>query len=302
MLSLFESFPDQARVYCYEVTRRDFELHKAGRAQLAIGSIEVRSTITHETAAFELAALHLGETELTGGVRRARGGADYDRIRDELTRVMQPGGIPSVIRVIDAQFGETPLSVRSLFRDEQRRVLHELIVSSLEEAESVFRQLHERYDPIMRYHARLNVPIPKVLQTAAAFDLNLQLRRLLEDDASAPIEIEARLRESRDEQVSLDETTLMAFRDAVDRACDRFRESPDDLARLERFDTLVSIARAENLPVDLSRAQNRYYRMRNALRPPIEASARHADSAREWLGLFDALGEKLSIVPEAVPV
>ena len=77
VLSLFDNFDDDARVYCYDVIRRDFEIHKAGRARLAVGSIEVRSIITHETASFELAALHLGETELTGGVRAATRD-DYD--------------------------------------------------------------------------------------------------------------------------------------------------------------------------------------------------------------------------------
>jgi hypothetical protein len=302
VMSLFDTFDDFARVYCYEVTRRDFELHKAGRARLAIGSIEVRSIITRESASFELAALHLGETELAGGVRPARDPDDYADVRTQLKAAFEPGGLPTLIRALDTYFGETPLSIRSLFRDEQRRVLRELIVATLEEAESAFRQLHERYDPIMRYHTRLGVPMPKVLQTAAAFDLNLQLRRLLESDVSAPAEIEQRLRQSRDEQVSLDETTLMAFRDAVDRACDRFRESPDDLGRLERFDTLVTIVHAEKLPIDLRHAQNRYYRMRNALRPAIEQAAQHADFARQWLEQFDALGEKLSIVPETAAV
>ncbi|HVG25303.1 MAG TPA: DUF3536 domain-containing protein, partial [Thermoanaerobaculia bacterium] len=293
VLSLFESFDDEALVYCYEVTRRDFMIRKAGRARLAVGSVEVRSLITHEAAHFELAALHLGETELAGGVRRARGGADYDRVREELTRVMQPGGIPSVIRVLDAQFGETPLSVRSLFRDEQRRILHQLIESTLEEAESTFRQLHERYDPLMRLHTRLGIPVPKVLQTAAEFDLNVQIRRLLVDPTPPPNELEAQLREARDGGVTLDQTTHIAFADAIDRASERFRERPDDLDRLESLERLVTIAGDARLPLDLRRAQNRYYRMRAALRPASETNG------ERWLSLFDQLGEKLTIAPSA---
>ena len=84
VLSLFDSFDDEARVYCYDVTRRDLVLRRAGRARLAIGVIEVRSRITHETATFELAALHLGETELTGGVRASREHSDYGAVSDAL--------------------------------------------------------------------------------------------------------------------------------------------------------------------------------------------------------------------------
>ena len=57
----------------------------------------------------------------------------------------------------------------------------------------------------------------------------------------------ARLREAKDEGVALDETTLMSFRQAVERATERFRERADDLDRLETLETLVSIVREAGL-------------------------------------------------------
>ncbi len=298
VLSLFDSFDDEARVYCYDVNRHDFAIHKAGRARMSVGWIDVRSIVTHETASFEFAVLHLGETELTGGVRYRRSGSDYEHVHERLTEAMQPGEIPAVIRLLDQHFGRIPITIRSLFRDEQRRILKELLNATLEEAESAFRQLHERYDPLMRYHARLGIPVPKVLRTAAEFDLNLQIRRLLEDPQPPLPEVESRLREARDEQVALDETTLMAFRQAVERASELFRERADDLDRLETLLTLVSLVRESRLNVDLRAAQNRYYRMRRTVRPAIEASSNNGHAGRRWLELFDALGEQLSITDE----
>ena len=291
VLSLFDNFDDEARIYCYDVTRRDLVLRRAGRARLAVGVIDVRSRITHETATFELAALHLGETELTGGVRLSRPHSDYGEVSDALIAAMEPGGIPSVIRLLDEHFGETPLSIRSLFRDEQRRILHKLIEATLREAESTFRQLHERYDPLMRFHTRLGAPIPHVLRTAAEFDFNLQMRRLLETDPLQVLAIEAGLRESRAENVTLDETTKIAFEAAIERTSAAFGERPDDLDRLETLEALVGIVRDAELPIDLRSAQNRHYRMRASVRPAIAASA----NGKRWLELFDALGEKLRI-------
>jgi len=289
VLSLFDSFDDATRIYCYDVTRRSFEIHKAGRARLAIATIEVRSRITHESALFELAALHLGETELTGGIRVAPPDSDFDAIRQQLAGAMEPGGLPSVIRIIDTHFGDAPISIRSLFRDEQRRVLHELILATLEEAESAFRQLHERYDPLMRFHTRLGVPVPKVLQTAAEFDLNLQIRKLLDIVQPPIVEIETHLREARDEGVSLDEATRLAFGEAIERASASFAEQPQDIDLLESLTSLVTIALDAEVTIDLRRTQNRFYRMHAAIRPAIT-------NAR-WRELFDALGEKLEITP-----
>ena len=296
--SLFDNFEDDARIYCYEVTRRDFDIQKAGRARLAIGSITVRSLITLEEAPFDFAVLHLGETELTGGVCAARSEVEYETVKRELSEGVQPGGIPGLIRLLDALFAESTLSIRSLFRDEQRRIFNLLCNATLEEAESAFRQLHERYDPLMRFHTRLGIPIPKVLQMAAEFDLNVQLRQFIESESLPLAQIEARLREAADEQVTIDETTLMALQQAVERAAFRFRERPNDLDRLEEYDSLVALVRKEQLRVDLRQPQNVFYAMKGSVRPAVASDGNHADSKR-WLELFDALGEKLAISPEA---
>ena len=298
VLSLFDTFDDDAAIYCYDVHRRDFEIHKSGRARLAIGSIEVRSRITRETAAFDLTVLHLGETELTGGVRVARSREEFERVRQELAEAMEPGGMPAIIRLMDQQFGETPISIRSLFRDEQRRIIRELLNATLEEAESTFRQLHEHYVPLMRFHARLGIPVPKLLQTAAEFDLNIQIRHMVAEQMPPLPEIAARLREARDENVTLDETTLIAIQLAAERAADRFLERAEDLDRLEVLETLVAIIREANLAVDLRRVQNRYYHMRNFVRPAIRGSAATSAASRDWLEIFDALGAMLSVAQE----
>lgn len=284
--SLFDSFDDEASVYCYDVRRRDFEIHTGGRARLAVASIDIRSRITHETESFELAVLHLGETEITGGVRSVRAISDYEQVKLEITEAMEPGGIPRVIRLLDQHFGRTPVSLRSLFRDEQRRILNQLCNATLAEAESAFRTLHERYDPLLHFHMKLGIPVPSVLRTAAEFDLNLQIRRLL--DAVEPVlpELEARLREARDEGVNVDETTRLTCKRAVERAAERLSETPQDLDRLEHFEALVTLLREAGVAVDWRRAQNSYYRLRRRI---------PADASPGWREVFEALGEKLQM-------
>ena len=297
--SLFDNFDDEARIYCYDVLRRDFEIQKAGRARLAVGAITVRSTITLEERHFDFAVLHLGETELTGGVCTARPEAEYETVKRELMEEVQPGGIPGLIRLLDTFFADSSLSIRSLFRDEQRRIFNLLCNATLDEAESAFRQLHERYDPLMRFHTRLGIPVPKVLQMAAEFDLNVQLRKLLEDDNPPLAEIDARLREAVDEKVTLDEQTTMALQQAIERAATRFRESPNDLDRLEAYESLMSIVRGAQVSVNLRHPQNTYYLMKSTVRPAIAADSTQSREAQRWVELFDSLGDKLSISAEA---
>jgi alpha-amylase/alpha-mannosidase (GH57 family) len=298
--SLFDNFAHDDRVYCYRVRQNDFESFRAGRARMAIGSITVTSLITREEASFEFTVIHLGETELTGGVRPAALPEHYDAMKRDLSEDMRVNGISSVIRVLDEYFNEPLLSIRALFRDEQRRILNLLCDTTLSEAESAFHQLHERYDPLMRFHATLGVPLPKVLRMAAEFDVNTQLRRMVASDDVPLGELESRLRESRDEKVLLDETTLMSLTAAIERAAGDFSRNSEDVEKLESWAKLVSIVRDAGVDVDLRRPQNDYYRLKKSVRPVIAATAGNGSSAaNRWLQHFDALGEKLSISPEA---
>jgi len=298
--SLFDNFNHEDDVYCYRVAQNDFETFRAGRAKMAVGSITVTSAITREAADFEFTVIHLGETELTGGVRPAAAGEIYNAMKHDLAEDLRVNGVSSVIRVLDEYFSEPLLSIRALFRDEQRRILNVLCDATLSEAESTFRALHERYDPLMRFHATLGVPLPRVLRTAAEFDVNMQLRRLL-DNADLPLaEIGDRLREARDERVVLDETTMMTIERALERAAAEVARQPDAIELLERFATLVSLVRDSQVKVSLRKPQNDYYRLRKTVRPLVAATAGNGSpSANRWLQHFDALGEKLSISPEA---
>ena len=79
-----------------------------------------------------------------------------------------------------------------------------------------------------------------------------------------------------------------------------FAGSPDDVALLERWETLVSLVRENRVDVDLRQPQNEYYRMKRTVRPVVAATAGNGSpTAGRWLSHFDALGEKLSISPEA---
>ncbi|HJT17975.1 MAG TPA: DUF3536 domain-containing protein, partial [Thermoanaerobaculia bacterium] len=298
--SLFASFSFDEQIYCYRIRQEDFETYRAGRAKMAIGCITVTSTITREASRFEFTVIHLGETELTGGVRLATDSSRFEAMKRDLSEDMRVNGIASVIRVLDEYFEEPLLSIRSLFRDEQRRILDLLCDATLHEAESAFRQLHERYDPLMRFHATLGVPLPGVLRTAAEFDVNLQLRRLFAEDEPPLAEIEVLLRESRDEGVRLDETTLMVLERAVERAARDFAAKPEDFERLERWEAIVTLIREAKVHVNLRQPQNEYYKMRRIVRPVIAATAGNgSSSANRWLQHFDALGEKLAISAEA---
>jgi len=298
--ALFDTFGPDETIYSYRARQEDLETFRAGRSKMAVGRVTVTSIVTREQAAYEFAVIRLGVTELTGGVRPSGNPEEHEQMKHALSEEMRLNGVSSVIRMLDEHFPEPLLSIRDLFRDDQRRILTLLCESTLADAESTFRQLHERYDPLMRFHATLGVPLPGVLRTAAEFDVNMQIRHLLERDETPYAEVEVLLRESREEGVSLDETTLMTMEEAVRRAALDVAADPEDLDRLQRWEAIVTLIRDAEVRLDLRKPQDEYYRMKKIIRPVIAATAGNGSStANRWLQHFDALGEKLSISPEA---
>ena len=72
------------------------------------------------------------ERSQQGGVRKARDRSDGGVFRAD---------IPDVIRAFDRSFGVDTYSLKSMFRDEQRNILSRILISTLDEAEAVYRQL-----------------------------------------------------------------------------------------------------------------------------------------------------------------
>src|ERR1051325_3458277 len=72
-------------------------------------------------------------------------------------------------------------SLRSIFHDDQRKILGIIMKSTLSEAEAVYRQLYETHAPMMRFVSDLRAPLPKAFSMAAEFALNSSLRAAFED-------------------------------------------------------------------------------------------------------------------------
>ena len=122
--------------------------------------------------------------------------------------------------------------MKSLFRDEQRNTLSRILVSTLDEAETVYRQLYEHHAPLMRFLVDLKAPLPKAFQTTAEYAINSHLKRALGADELDGGRVRTLLEEARLAHVELDATTLeFTLRKAIENRAARLREEPLELSR-----------------------------------------------------------------------
>jgi hypothetical protein len=302
--SVFEPYPDYARVYCYSVARDDYSTSNTGKTSLVVGRGRVISEITTDAESFVFAAVHMGDHMISAGVHPYRNEEDYIRIKDELQDAFRRAEVHEVIRAIDRHFGDSTYSLRSIFYDDQRRIMNVVVETSLADAEAVYRRLYETHGPMMRFMSELRMPPPRAFQVAADFALNNALRRTLENADNLDFaRIETLLEEANANNVNLDGPTLgFALKKTLRRLSEQFLQSPEDLQLLQKFETAAEMARKLPFEVSVWHPQNNYYALLQRVFPDILERARSGDEeAHHWIEHFANLGRHLTVrvdVPE----
>ena len=305
MTALFEeqSLP-HSRVHCFQVAREDFHLLELGKTRLVVGRIRVSSDISQETALLSFGFLYLNSHNLIGGVRQGQSDDAYRQMHDQVTRLFTDGDFPGTICSLDRHFGGMDYSLRSLFRDEQRRILNQISQTTLSEAEATYRQLYENHTPLLRFLIDLripltvlSVPLPRALQTAAEFIVNIDLRRAFEAEAIDLVRIRALLKEAQRWSVTLDAPGLgYLLKQRLDRLAESLHRQPKDVNQLQQALALADLARSLPFEVDLFRAQNVCYEILNTEAVEFhERSAQGEEAARIWLDQFSALADRLRL-------
>ncbi len=302
--SLFKAYPERATVYCYEVDREDYRSFETGRARLVAGRARLTSKITRESSVLSFGVLHFGDHNLNGGVQESLAEDAYRGFIHEAADPFSRGDFPEVIRIMDRRFGESNYSIRSLFQDEQRKILGLILASSLTASETLCRQIYERNAALMRLLTDLHIPLPKAFYAAAEIVLNANLRKALEGEELDIERIGALLAAAKAEGVALDTATLeFAYRRNIERMAEEFAARSTDLALLQRLEAAAGLRERLPFPVDVWKAQNLYYAVLQKIYPHHRSRAERGDRESQiWTGRFLALGEKLSIrVRESSP-
>ena len=299
--SLFEDYGDRARIFCYDVDREDFRVQTSGNTKLVLGRARVTSGITRNTALLSFGVLHLGDHNVSGGIRDFRGEEAYEALVREMGDVFKAADLPEVIRAVDKHFGQETYSLKLLFSDELRKILHIILDQTLSDAEATHRGIYNQHANMMRFISGIGIPLPDPLFASARVALNTELRRAVSAESLEASTIRSLLEEGAGFRIPLDSDGLgLALQKKIDAVANDFREKPDDLDLLRRFGEAVEMG--HDLPFDVLfwGAQNIYDDLRKTVYPGYLAKSREGDGpAAEWIGLFRAIGGKLSfLVPE----
>ncbi len=295
--SLFETYDEHSRIYCYEVQREDNHCRLAGSSRLIIGRARVTSEITRESIVLNYGAVNFGNQNVNAGVRASDSEETYQEMIRKITGAFDRVDSTEVSRLFDQYFEGTIYSLKQLFRDKQRKVLDQILNTTLAEIAADYRHIYERHAPLMLFLKDLNIPQPKALYTATEFVLNTSLRYALAEDEPDLERIKAILNEARIFKVPLDGASLgYIIKKSLEKMGERLSKNPEDISLIKRLDSFAGLILTLPFEVDLWKIQNIYYAVLQKNYPELQAKeTQENESLRTWIAHFEALGDKLKV-------
>jgi hypothetical protein len=299
--SVFEEYAESASIYCFRARREFYERMEAGRLRLAVGRTRILSEITREEEPISFAVLHLGDHNMNGGVRKFMGEDAFSSMYGEIKEAFTRGDIPEVIRLMDKHFGTNNYSLWHLFKDEQRKVLHQVLQPILEGFDQSFRKMYEENYPMMSFLQSIGMPLPGHFSLAAEHVINSDLRRMFEEGDVDVERFEHLIQEAKRWSLEIDKKTIgFVATSWVNALIEKLQQRQDGKPLFEKIEKVLALLRSLSVEPDLWKAQNTCFSIgKSMFREMQERAAQGDGSAKSWTEVFQQLCVHLHVrVPD----
>jgi hypothetical protein len=169
------------RVGCsYSVNRIDTSIQETGHAHFVMGAAEVVSHVTLEKAQAIYAVVHFGGMDVQFFWMPEEGCGDYGTLKTELTNMFQNGSLGDLYERLLLDFKGPTHQLQELFRDEQRRIVENILEERVEDYQVLFEQLFDQDHGLLRRLGLLRYPIPEPMKMAAKVCTERRIRERAE--------------------------------------------------------------------------------------------------------------------------
>jgi alpha-amylase/alpha-mannosidase (GH57 family) len=295
--SLFEEDPSRIALYCYTVSSDDYKRAEGGKSKLALGKTRITSNLTWEEKPVSFAVLYFGDHNLSGGVREFVDSETFGLMEKEIVESFERGDMSQVMQLMIKHFGTNNYSVWHLFRDEQRKVLGQILEGTLDEVETSLRKIYESNYDVMTFVQSLRNPMPRPFISAAEYVVNADLKRVFLNTEVDLSNLENLIQQVKKWSLELDADITRYVASAwLSNSMRRVKERPEESSLIQAITRVLELLDSIALELDLWKAQNIYFAVGKSLQPLKKELAEGGDpSAKEWAEAFAALGSRLHV-------
>jgi alpha-amylase/alpha-mannosidase (GH57 family) len=295
--SIFEDYPEEIKLYCYSAKSEIYQRTEAGKLTLATGKTIISSEITWDEKVISFAVLHLGDQNINAGIRHFRDDASFSEMQSEIIEAFEKGDTPEVIRIMDKHFESNICNLWHLFRDEQRKVLDQILQLTYESVEASYRQIYDNNYMIMNFYNSLQQKLPRPFLAAADYIINSDLKKIFEED-SLDIEKLKRLIEETDRwAIRIDKETI-GFKATswINTSMEKLLSEPEDTELLLLIEDTMKNLESLKLSLNIWHVQNIYFDISRKYGDEMRRESTQGDqAAREWTEGFQRLGLYLHV-------
>jgi len=295
--SLFSQHPEMYRVGCYDAVSETCSRSQMGRSVAVTGKTRITSRITLQKAVLSFAALHLGDHNIACGVSPFWDPSDHLTMEGDIRSAFEKGDLTGAVRLLDRHFGERAFSINHLFKDEQRKVVTQILTPSYQAAEGAYRKIYSDNYPVLNFLEWLKIPLPRELLDAAQNIVITDLERLFAGESVQMSSLEKLIADVKRFSLRIDEETLgFHFAHWLKGQMAQVEADHQDLARLESIiDVLVRILPLRLRP-NITQSQNTFYFLSKKHLGAFQGLAEQGDQrASAWVRAFTTLGDLLNV-------
>jgi len=294
---LFKPKPTNHHIYAFTIQSHDWQQYDAGMSRLAFGRGQVSSDVTLERQDITFAVLHLGDHNLTAGVRGAVPDEEYQKFRKQVVGAFDSADLPQVIRLLDQQFFGLTYSLGSLFKDERQIIVGQILQTSLQQAESTLRMLFDANAALMRFLATINSPQPDILRAVGRFVIGGELSRLLQENVPDPQRLLQLVDDAQSWNMPLDSQGVeLPLNHAIEKQTENLLEEVQEHHAMRALMAMATLASHLPYPVNFWQAQNVIFQLQDSRYVDKTVASKNGDSdAAEWVKLYRELSDQLKV-------
>jgi hypothetical protein len=294
--SLFDG--NQKSIFCYQIGQEKINRLESGKLKIAIGQANTRSEITWEEDKISFAVLHLGDYNVNGGVRSYMDKKAFNIMQNEIIKAFDRGDVAAIIRLMDQHFGTNSYSLWYLFKDEQRKVIREIMNLNLEKINANLHQIYIDNYTMMNFLNHLNIPIFPPFSSIAAYETNQRLQNLFSPETIDLAKLEKLIQEAQDWSIALDHATLgFKISNWVNQSLDNLNVNLNSLNKIIQIIKVFNLLKPLALQLHLWKAQNIYFEkyQQEEMKAIQEKAAQGDEKNQKWLSQFKQLGYMLNV-------
>lgn len=294
--SLFDGY--QKSIFCYQINQEKINRLESCKLKIAVGQANIRSEITWEEDKISFAVLHLGDYNVNGGVGSYMDEKAYDIMQNEIIKAFDRGDVAAIIRLMDQHFGTNSYSLWHLFKDEQRRVIREIMNLNLEQINTSLHQIYIDNYTMMNFLHQLNIPILQPFYSIATYETNQELLALFSQEVIDLTKLEKLVQEVRDWSIALDHATLgFKISNWINQSLDNLNVNLNSLNKIIQIIKVLNLLKPLALQLHLWKAQNIYFEMyqQEGMKAIREKAVQGDEKNKKWLSQFKQLGYILNV-------